>query len=71
MMSISTNDVNEMTRFFNLDQRFALHAPRVAPTMPAASRDVPQHVRDEYIPNPAAFAERSNSARARIAALLD
>lgn len=60
-----------MTRFFNLSDRFALHAPRVAPAQPAAARDVPQHVRDEYIPNPAVIAARQNDARARIAALLD
>lgn len=60
-----------MTFALNLAERFALHAPRVAPAQPAAAQNVPAHVRDEYIPNPAAFAARRDSAAARIAALLD
>lgn len=59
-----------MTTPFNLAERFALGTARV-PAQPAAARDVPAHVRDEYVPNPAAFAARADSARARIAALLD
>lgn len=59
-----------MTFFQRLTKSFVA-APR-AVTMPAPSRDIPPHVRDEYLPDqPAAIAERSNSARARIAALLD
>jgi len=56
---------------FNLAERFALHAPRVI-AQPAAARDVPAHVRDDFLPDqPAVIAARCNDARARIAALLD